>query len=59
MKPQPAIKTRSSEPAATSDQRLRHLRWMILARALDDRMCKLKAQNLIPGSVFTGRGQEA
>ncbi|MBA3707767.1 MAG: thiamine pyrophosphate-dependent dehydrogenase E1 component subunit alpha [Planctomycetes bacterium] len=32
---------------------------MILARALDDRMCKLKAQNLVPGSVFTGRGQEA
>ncbi len=59
MKPQPDMKARGSEPAITSDQRLRHLRWMILARAIDDRMSKLKAQNLVPGSVFTGRGQEA
>ena len=40
-------------------ERLAHLRWMILARVLDDRMSSFYKQGLIPGSVFTGRGQEA
>jgi len=40
-------------------QRLAHLRWMVLARVLDDRMSSFYKQGLIPGSVFTGRGQEA
>jgi len=40
-------------------KRLAHLRWMILARVLDDRMSSFYKQGLIPGSVFTGRGQEA
>lgn len=43
----------------TDVQRLAHLRWMILARVLDDRMSSFYKQGLIPGSVFTGRGQEA
>jgi acetoin:2,6-dichlorophenolindophenol oxidoreductase subunit alpha len=64
MKPQPQklpsiASPKASDPASTNDIRIKHLRWMILARAIDDRMCKLKAQNMIPGSVFTGRGQEA
>jgi pyruvate dehydrogenase E1 component alpha subunit/2-oxoisovalerate dehydrogenase E1 component alpha subunit len=32
---------------------------MVLARASDDRMAKLKAQNEVAGSAFLGRGQEA
>ncbi len=39
--------------------RITHLKWMILGRALDDRLAKLKAQGEVPGSVFQGRGQEA
>lgn len=39
--------------------RLALFRWMVLARTLDDRMAKLKAQAEVPGSVFLGRGQEA
>ncbi len=41
------------------NERLSLLRWMILARATDDRMAKLKAQGEVAGSVFVGRGQEA
>lgn len=48
------------EPSSNDDVRLRHLRWMILARALDDRLTSLYKQGQIAGgSVFTGRGQEA
>lgn len=40
--------------------RLDHLRWMILARATDDRLAALYRQGHIRGgSVFVGRGQEA
>jgi pyruvate dehydrogenase E1 component alpha subunit/2-oxoisovalerate dehydrogenase E1 component alpha subunit len=42
-----------------NDRRIQLLRWMILARVVDDRMAKLKAQGEVPGSVFLGRGQEA
>lgn len=42
-----------------AQRRLEQLRWMILARTLDDRMCNLYKQGMIAGSVFTGRGQEA
>ncbi len=42
-----------------SARRLEHLRWMVLARVLDDRMCSLKKQDMIAGGVYTGRGQEA
>jgi len=50
----------SGRPSLLSDsQRLSHLRWMILARVLDDRMSMLYKQSQIAGSVFTGRGQEA
>jgi pyruvate dehydrogenase E1 component alpha subunit/2-oxoisovalerate dehydrogenase E1 component alpha subunit len=35
------------------------LRWMILARTVDDRAAKLKAQGEVAGSAFVGRGQEA
>ena len=39
--------------------RLRLHRLMVLARASDDRMAKLKAQGEVAGSAFLGRGQEA
>jgi TPP-dependent pyruvate/acetoin dehydrogenase alpha subunit len=39
--------------------RLKLYKNMILARASDDRMAKLKAQNEVAGSAFLGRGQEA
>lgn len=43
---------------STAD-RLTLFRWMVLARTLDDRMAKLKAQGEVAGSAFLGRGQEA
>ena len=39
--------------------RLAHLRWMILARVIDDRLATLYKQNALAGSAFLGRGQEA
>ncbi len=46
-------------PPITDAQRLAQLRWMILARVIDDRMSMLYKQSQIAGSVFTGKGQEA
>lgn len=43
----------------SSEVRIAHLRWMILARSIDDRMAKLKSQGEVPGNVFLARGQEA
>jgi len=44
-------------PLAT---RLAHLRWVMLARLLDERLAVLYRQGHIPGgSVFLGKGQEA
>jgi pyruvate dehydrogenase E1 component alpha subunit/2-oxoisovalerate dehydrogenase E1 component alpha subunit len=44
----------------TNEVRLDHLRWMIRARALDDRLATLYRQGQrIVGKVFLGRGQEA
>jgi pyruvate dehydrogenase E1 component alpha subunit/2-oxoisovalerate dehydrogenase E1 component alpha subunit len=63
VKPQPAPQQppkRRSDPSISDDVRIKHLRWMILARAVDDRLAALYKQGGIPGgSVFTGRGQEA
>lgn len=42
-----------------ANDRLRLYRLMVLARACDDRMARLKAQGEVAGSVFVGRGQEA
>ena len=40
--------------------RLDHFRWMVLARALDERLAALYRQDHIRGgSVFSGKGQEA
>ncbi len=36
-----------------------HLQWMLRARLLEERLSSLYRQGRIPGSVFTGRGQEA
>lgn len=36
-----------------------HLQWMLRARLLEERLSALYRQGRIPGSVFTGRGQEA
>ncbi len=49
----------STRAMVASARRLEHLRWMVLARVLDDRMCSLKKQDMIAGGVYTGRGQEA
>jgi TPP-dependent pyruvate/acetoin dehydrogenase alpha subunit len=38
---------------------LDQFRWMLLARMCDERLARLKAQGEVPGSVFTGKGQEA
>ncbi len=41
-------------------QRVAHLRWMIRARLVDERLAALYRQGAIPGgSVFLGKGQEA
>lgn len=40
-------------------RRLRLFELMVLARTIDDRMAKLKAQGEVAGSAFLGRGQEA
>lgn len=39
--------------------RIKLFKTMVLARTLDDRMAKLKAQGEVAGSAFLGRGQEA
>lgn len=41
------------------DLRLRHLRFTLLGRALDDRLIGLYSSGLVPGNVFPGKGQEA
>jgi acetoin:2,6-dichlorophenolindophenol oxidoreductase subunit alpha len=40
-------------------ERIKLFKIMVLARTLDDRMAKLKAQGEVAGSAFLGRGQEA
>jgi TPP-dependent pyruvate/acetoin dehydrogenase alpha subunit len=43
----------------TPEMRRAHLRWMLLGRALDDRLVALYRSSLVHGNVFTGHGQEA
>lgn len=44
---------------AESDMRLRHLRFTLLGRVLDDKLIGLYSSGLVPGNVFPGKGQEA
>jgi pyruvate dehydrogenase E1 component alpha subunit/2-oxoisovalerate dehydrogenase E1 component alpha subunit len=44
---------------AAPAERLRHLRWMILARVVDDRTLALWKSGELTGNAFLGRGQEA
>ncbi len=47
-------------PMPAAETRLQHLRWMILARATDDRLAALFRQGgQLAGGVYLGRGQEA
>jgi TPP-dependent pyruvate/acetoin dehydrogenase alpha subunit len=39
--------------------RIAHLRWMMLGRAVDDRLAALFKQGQLAGNAFLGRGQEA
>jgi TPP-dependent pyruvate/acetoin dehydrogenase alpha subunit len=55
----PAGPTPRSLAHDLNDADLQHLRWMILSRALDDRMLALYRAGDIVGNVFTGHGQEA
>src|SRR5213595_4116036 len=41
------------------DQHIEAFRWMLLARALDDKFASLYRAGKIHGGVFLGRGQEA
>ncbi len=41
------------------DLRLRHLRYTLLGRILDDKLIGLYSSGLVPGNVFPGKGQEA
>lgn len=42
-----------------TELRLRHLRFTLLARVLDDRLLALYAAGQLSGNVFSGKGQEA
>jgi pyruvate dehydrogenase E1 component alpha subunit/2-oxoisovalerate dehydrogenase E1 component alpha subunit len=44
---------------ASPAERLRHVRWMILARVVDDRTLALYKSGELTGNAFLGRGQEA
>jgi pyruvate dehydrogenase E1 component alpha subunit/2-oxoisovalerate dehydrogenase E1 component alpha subunit len=44
---------------AGPEQRLAHLRWMILARVLDERTLALYKSGELTGNAFLGKGQEA
>jgi len=44
---------------ASDAERLRHLRWMILARVVDERTFALYKSGEMTGNAFLGRGQEA
>src|SRR5262245_62618453 len=46
-------------PSVPRDVRLRLLDLMLLQRVAEDRIMTLYRQGRIPGSVYTGRGQEA
>ena len=45
--------------ASDRDLRLRHLRFTLLGRVLDDKLIGLYSSGLVPGNVFPGKGQEA
>lgn len=51
----------SSQSTAESANalRLRHLRFTILGRVLDDRLIALYSSGQVPGNVFPGKGQES
>ncbi len=46
-------------PSITFDERVALFRLLLLQRLLEDRVMALYRQGRIPGSVYTGRGQEA
>lgn len=56
---QALLKLAAKKHYATPEMRLAHLRWMMLARTMDDRLVALYRSSLIQGNVFTGHGQEA
>lgn len=49
----------TTEPSALQERSLSVLRWMLLARAFEDKIAKLYRAGKIVGGVYLGRGQEA
>src|SRR5689334_5240819 len=49
----------AGHPLLTLDDRVELLRFMVLARAVEERMYNLYRQGKIPGSFYDGLGQEA
>ncbi|HVY70508.1 MAG TPA: thiamine pyrophosphate-dependent dehydrogenase E1 component subunit alpha, partial [Verrucomicrobiae bacterium] len=54
-----ARNARSDDDAVARREYLTAFRWMLLARALDDKLASLYRAGKIHGGVFLGRGQEA
>ncbi len=54
-----AIEPCAEVPSVGSDERLALFRLILMQRLLEDRVLTLYRQGRIPGSVYTGRGQEA
>ena len=53
------LKPSRTAPGVTKEVRADLLRWMILARAVDDRLHTLYRQGRLRGRLLSGRGQEA
>ncbi len=59
-KPESVPRSASGIPTdSRQEERVRAFRWMLLARALDDKFASLYRAGKIHGGVFMGRGQEA
>ena len=46
-------------PSVDADERVALFRLVLLQRLFEDRVMALYRQGRVPGSVYTGRGQEA
>ena len=54
-----SIEPCAENPSIGSDERVALFRLVLLQRLFEDRVMALYRQGRVPGSVYTGRGQEA
>jgi len=54
-----SIKPCAEAPSVDADERVELFRLVLLQRLFEDRVMTLYRQGRVPGSVYTGRGQEA